>query len=381
MSPDFTPISNTISVTLDIELKFIIPLSSIPAGQTCLETTTTKQQVVDIDAMSCDHNSASLHPLITQNLVNTKKFYCPFLERGYCRDNTKCNFSHDLDNSIKIPTDYCHFYLANQCLYGLDCKFRHVEPSIGSTSTATNLSSLSSSSSSTAPSAKTSSTTNTYNDPTTSNTSTIPYSTNYWPQSDNNNQQYYDYSSVDQASYITQGDHYDNYQAEDDHQPSFGQLSYRFSSSLPALPTSSNHFASATNQNISSEPLIHQQQLHRNNNHYHHRSIGHINVVSSDLLLLICDLCSRPCLEPHDLDQQRQHREECLREHEREMELSFAIQRSKDKVCGICMDVVLEKKPVTSSRFGILEKCSHIFCLDCIRKWRGTKQFETRTIR
>lgn len=96
---------------------------------------------------------------------------------------------------------------------------------------------------------------------------------------------------------------------------------------------------------------------------------------------LDCDLCGRPCLHPYDLDQQRQHRDECLREHEREMELSFAVQRSKDKVCGICMDTVVEKKPITSSRFGILEKCNHIFCLDCIRKWRGTKQFETRTIR
>lgn len=96
---------------------------------------------------------------------------------------------------------------------------------------------------------------------------------------------------------------------------------------------------------------------------------------------LYCDLCGRQCLHPHNQEQQRQHRDECLREHEREMELSFAIQRSKDKVCGICMDTVVDKKPITSSRFGILEKCNHIFCIDCIRKWRGTKQFETRTIR
>ena len=104
-------------------------------------------------------------------------------------------------------------------------------------------------------------------------------------------------------------------------------------------------------------------------------------MISDEHLLLSCDLCNRRCLEPTDSEQQRLHRDECLRELEQEMELSFAIQRSKDKVCGICMDVVVEKKPVTSSRFGILEKCSHIFCLDCIRKWRGTKQFENRTIR
>lgn len=63
------------------------------------------------------------------------------------------------------------------------------------------------------------------------------------------------------------------------------------------------------------------------------------------------------------------------------MELSFAIQRSIDKACGICMDIVMEKEPPSERRFGILEKCTHIFCLTCIRQWRQTKQFENKTIR
>jgi len=63
------------------------------------------------------------------------------------------------------------------------------------------------------------------------------------------------------------------------------------------------------------------------------------------------------------------------------MELSFAIQRSMDKTCGICMDTVMEKEPPSGRRFGVLEKCTHIFCLSCIRKWRQTKQFDNRTIR
>ena len=73
--------------------------------------------------------------------------------------------------------------------------------------------------------------------------------------------------------------------------------------------------------------------------------------------------------------------QECLREHEKQMELSFAIQRSMDKNCGICMDTVMEKEPASARRFGILEKCTHVFCLNCIRKWRMTKQFDNRTIR
>ena len=63
------------------------------------------------------------------------------------------------------------------------------------------------------------------------------------------------------------------------------------------------------------------------------------------------------------------------------MELSFAIQRSKDKVCGICMDVVMDKKPSSEARFGILSDCNHTFCLPCIRKWRQAKQFENKIIR
>ena len=106
-----------------------------------------------------------------------------------------------------------------------------------------------------------------------------------------------------------------------------------------------------------------------------------------------------------------------MTQHEEDMELSFAIARSKDKTCGICMEVciiitrlkrhshfklvrshvfisyktvtvknfplqtVMEKKPSSERRFGILSNCNHIFCLSCIRKWRSAKQFENKTIR
>lgn len=96
---------------------------------------------------------------------------------------------------------------------------------------------------------------------------------------------------------------------------------------------------------------------------------------------LPCDLCNRPILHPYDEKQRREHKEECVKEHEKQMELSFAIQRSIDKNCGICMDLVLEKEPSCERRFGILEKCNHTFCLGCIRKWRQTRQFDSRTIR
>jgi len=73
--------------------------------------------------------------------------------------------------------------------------------------------------------------------------------------------------------------------------------------------------------------------------------------------------------------------QECLNQHEKDMEVSFAVDRSKDKVCGVCMEVIWEKEPEQARRFGILSGCFHVYCLDCIRKWRGAKQFENKVIR
>jgi len=93
-----------------------------------------------------------------------------------------------------------------------------------------------------------------------------------------------------------------------------------------------------------------------------------------------CDYCGQACLHPTHLDQRRAHLAECLQEHERNMELSFAVARSKEKTCGICMETVLDK-PKGEARFGILPSCNHCFCLPCIRKWRQAKQFEHKIIR
>ncbi|CAH1782989.1 unnamed protein product [Owenia fusiformis] len=94
-----------------------------------------------------------------------------------------------------------------------------------------------------------------------------------------------------------------------------------------------------------------------------------------------CDLCGHAVLFPGDEVQQAKHKEECIKEHEENMERSFAIARSKDKSCGICMEVVKEKKPSTEARFGILPNCSHTFCIQCIRKWRSAKQYEHKVVR
>lgn len=94
----------------------------------------------------------------------------------------------------------------------------------------------------------------------------------------------------------------------------------------------------------------------------------------------LCKMCDEYCLHPIDQAQRRKHNQDCLQQHERDMELSFAIARSKDKTCGICFDTIMEKSG-REKRFGILPNCSHIFCLECIRKWRQAKQFEHKITR
>ncbi|XP_071134159.1 probable E3 ubiquitin-protein ligase makorin-1 [Mytilus edulis] len=95
----------------------------------------------------------------------------------------------------------------------------------------------------------------------------------------------------------------------------------------------------------------------------------------------ICDMCGLAVLHPENKSQREEHQKECVKQHEQAMELSFAVARSKDKCCGICMEHILEKDNHQERRFGIMSNCNHIFCLPCIRKWRGAKQFDNQIVR
>ncbi|XP_042090930.1 probable E3 ubiquitin-protein ligase makorin-3 [Ovis aries] len=95
----------------------------------------------------------------------------------------------------------------------------------------------------------------------------------------------------------------------------------------------------------------------------------------------ICDMCGLPVLHPLDGTQREDHVKACIEAHEKNMELSFAVQRSADKVCGICMEVVYEKANRNDCRFGILSSCNHTYCLKCIRRWRSARQFGSRVIK
>ncbi|XP_037070563.1 probable E3 ubiquitin-protein ligase makorin-1 [Pollicipes pollicipes] len=95
----------------------------------------------------------------------------------------------------------------------------------------------------------------------------------------------------------------------------------------------------------------------------------------------VCEYCQCAVLHPNDAAQRRRHRAECLSTHEKDMEHSFRMAKSIDKMCGICMEVVVEKKELSARRFGILPSCSHCFCVACIRQWRSSSQFEAKVTR
>lgn len=96
---------------------------------------------------------------------------------------------------------------------------------------------------------------------------------------------------------------------------------------------------------------------------------------------LMCDMCGLRILHPYNKDQQEKHKSECLASHEEDMKVSFNVAESAKVTCGICMEVVWEKKEKQNQKFGILENCNHSYCLECIRKWRSAKSFQNTVVR
>lgn len=96
---------------------------------------------------------------------------------------------------------------------------------------------------------------------------------------------------------------------------------------------------------------------------------------------LECELCGRECLHPFNLEQRQEHERDCLKQHEKNMEYSFAVQRSEGVSCGICLEVVLARENPSERRFGVLSDCTHSFCLSCIRKWRNSSHTGRKIVR
>lgn len=55
----------------------------------------------------------------------------------------------------------------------------------------------------------------------------------------------------------------------------------------------------------------------------------------------------------------------------RAKESADAASASSSVECGICLEPVLSKPTAAERRFGLLSGCGHVFCLSCLRGWRG----------
>uniref|UniRef100_M4BAQ4 RING-type E3 ubiquitin transferase n=1 Tax=Hyaloperonospora arabidopsidis (strain Emoy2) TaxID=559515 RepID=M4BAQ4_HYAAE len=76
------------------------------------------------------------------------------------------------------------------------------------------------------------------------------------------------------------------------------------------------------------------------------------------------------CFYAHSLSECAQSEEEMLA---RDEEICF----SQDLECGICYECVVDK----DERFGLLSGCNHVFCLTCLRNWRGNADQPKQTVR
>lgn len=271
---------------------------------------------------------------------------CRYFLSSSCRDGDRCLFSHD--STRHIPDSVCRYYLQGVCVFGQNCRYDHVR---------------------------------------------VKKDGNSKPQPHNDRHSAGPSRRSANRDISCNVPNRSDYNKKSSHQPRFSSLSRNtpkndVSSANAPGPTSENwinapefvpktvrSYADTVKANtVNSEPeKLPSTELCA------YFMIGECPLQDQCPYVhgIICELCHKACLHPFDEKQRKAHTEECEKELEQDMELSFAIQRSMDKICGICMDVVLEKEPLSERRFGILEKCNHVYCLSCIRKWRRSKQYES----
>ena len=94
-----------------------------------------------------------------------------------------------------------------------------------------------------------------------------------------------------------------------------------------------------------------------------------------------CPCCQRLCLHPHYPETHASHIAACVDDLESRMKREAQRDQSQGVECSICLDVVLEKRDPKLRRFGLLENCTHAFCLTCIRSWRRTNSQGRKEVR
>lgn len=291
----------------------------------------------------------------------TRSVTCRYYKNGLCREGDSCRYRHpsesDADDeqsdneSTTVPIISCRFFKWGTCKFGTRCKFNHSTPVNKTTTikqqnlpednnnkTSLPLSSSACSSSSSSSSSSTSTSTEQIKMPSTSKIDEWVNAPEFIPSIQIN-------KSIEESS-----------------------MSGYYKTSPGSYAKAVN--SSGTTVNPASEPLC-----------PYGEATGYCKKLECPYLHGdICELCDRAALHPFNEELRDKHTNACVKQHEIDMELSFAIQRSRDKTCGVCFEIIMEKSS-NEQRFGILPNCNHCFCLSCIRKWRQAKQFENKIIR
>ncbi|XP_063072919.1 probable E3 ubiquitin-protein ligase makorin-1 isoform X2 [Engraulis encrasicolus] len=311
----------------------------------------------------------------------TKHVTCRYFMHGLCKEGNNCRYSHDLTSSK--PAMICKFFQKGYCAFGDRCRYEHTKPTkqddlpgpksslllpptalpeAGSSDPAETLSSgpggsgSSSSSGSGSVAATATATTTTTTTATTSTTHTQDQTDASGSGSSSGAEDW-----VNAAEFVPG-------------QPYCGRAE-------PAVLEGSSSVAPPVLIEEEFEKERADSSLKKTLCPYAAMGECRYGLNCAYLHGDVCDMCGLQVLHPTDNAQSSMHIKACIEAHEKDMELSFAIQRSKDMMCGVCMEVVFEKSNPSERRFGILSNCSHCYCLKCIRKWRSAKQFESKIIK
>lgn len=248
----------------------------------------------------------------------TSKILCRYFANNICREGASCPFSHDRNSK---PDRTCRYYLIGKCDFGTSCRYDHKRPPLDGVKAVKSV----------------------------ARTTGSPNATKVVENGCSNSEGVTTAATVNRSGHV------------------FSVDATEFIPSWKVLALSEvNTVASGSLGSLPLCPYFETGDCDKGDK---------CQFVHGD----VCDLCNVPCLHPTDTEQRAQHRRECIDAHEAAMEEAFAEARSADKICGICMENIRERK----SRFGILEGCRHCFCLDCIRQWRRNQNdhFEKKTVR
>ncbi|XP_055460207.1 E3 ubiquitin-protein ligase makorin-2 isoform X3 [Psammomys obesus] len=250
--------------------------------------------------------------------MSTKQVTCRYFMHGVCREGSQCLFSHDLANSK--PSTICKYYQKGYCAYGARCRYDHTKP------------------------------------PAAAGGAVGPAPPSLPSLGLNSSQPSPDIATSVMRTHL--------------HEPGKREKKTLVLRDRNAIRTGLDDLEASSSYS-------NEQQL------CPYAAAGECRFGDACVYLHgdMCEICRLQVLHPFDPEQRKAHEKMCMSTFEHEMEKAFAFQASQDKVCSICMEVILEKASASERRFGILSSCSHTYCLSCIRQWRCAKQFENPIIK